>query len=428
MNTNLSIFVLFSLIFCRSISAQICDPNGNLIIFSNYDGGVLNISIDQNIPNIKIGVVSYEACSVTIGGAFASNVSAVIYAGYSSNSSNCTTSIPTTSISGVSGALVQMLTAPAATMTDPNGNANIICAYDCDTIGAQGGCNTVMQIADFFIQAWPGSSLRFHQTQYGCWIPATTYLFSGQGNCCIQPFAAPVASMMATADSICVGECVTYYNTSSGAQMNPAQWSFVSGAPANAIGDTINVCYTTAGTFPVGITVSNPAGSDNQVYITGITVMPLPAMPTILQSDSLLRFNSFPNLIYQWYLNGNVIPGANNDTLLALSNGAYTVSATSGFGCARTSQVFDLTNLSLNDLELEKIKISPNPASTYFTIAGVVDQVSYSIFDVSGKLLSSGILKNENSKVDIANLQPGIYFVQVSHQSERRFNFRLVKN
>jgi hypothetical protein len=46
--------------------AQVCNPNGNIIIFSNYDGGFLNINVDVDIPNLKIGVVSYEAVEVTL--------------------------------------------------------------------------------------------------------------------------------------------------------------------------------------------------------------------------------------------------------------------------------------------------------------------------------------------------------------------------
>ncbi|MEY3153196.1 MAG: hypothetical protein RLZZ333_1793, partial [Bacteroidota bacterium] len=33
-----------------------CNPNGNLFVFSNYDGGILTINVDQNIPNLKIGM------------------------------------------------------------------------------------------------------------------------------------------------------------------------------------------------------------------------------------------------------------------------------------------------------------------------------------------------------------------------------------
>jgi hypothetical protein len=59
-----------------------CNPSGNVLIFTNYDGGELNINIDTNIANIKIGICSYEPVRVNIGGAFASNVTEVLYAGF----------------------------------------------------------------------------------------------------------------------------------------------------------------------------------------------------------------------------------------------------------------------------------------------------------------------------------------------------------
>jgi len=50
--------------FTSSISAtpcgSVCNPSGNLIIYSNYDGGILTINVDQNIPNLIIGISTYE--------------------------------------------------------------------------------------------------------------------------------------------------------------------------------------------------------------------------------------------------------------------------------------------------------------------------------------------------------------------------------
>jgi hypothetical protein len=74
---------------------QICNPGGNVVIFSNYDGGVLNINVDANIPNLKIGVLSYEAVTVNLSGAFVNNVTAVEYAGYNGTSGSCG---PTTTV------------------------------------------------------------------------------------------------------------------------------------------------------------------------------------------------------------------------------------------------------------------------------------------------------------------------------------------
>jgi hypothetical protein len=56
--------VVLSLSLTSVIAQTICNPSGDWMIFSNYDGGTLNIVVDANIPNLKIGVVSYEAVSM----------------------------------------------------------------------------------------------------------------------------------------------------------------------------------------------------------------------------------------------------------------------------------------------------------------------------------------------------------------------------
>jgi len=55
------IFAPFSILFLHSAYAKICNPNGNLVIFSNYEGGTLTINCDENFPNLKIGIVTYNS-------------------------------------------------------------------------------------------------------------------------------------------------------------------------------------------------------------------------------------------------------------------------------------------------------------------------------------------------------------------------------
>lgn len=164
-----------------------CNPSGNVIIYSNYDGGVLNISVDQNIPNLKIGICTYEGTTINISGAFVGNVTAVAYAGYNANNAHCS-GIINTSINGVPIGITSIAIYPPATLNDPNGNPNIDCAYQCNT-GNQGGCNTAGQVAHYFLTQF-GGSLRFHQTQYGCWTG--THLVSAGGNCCLVNQVLPV--------------------------------------------------------------------------------------------------------------------------------------------------------------------------------------------------------------------------------------------
>lgn len=135
----LSCFALFPV---AAFAQGTCNEAGNLIIYSNYDGGDITIDIDQDIPDIRIGICSYEAIDIEITGDYVDNVTQVLYAGYDSGSG--------TSISGVDAAITDILLYPPATITDPDGYPYIICAYECDTDYVPGGCNTVEQVTDYF--------------------------------------------------------------------------------------------------------------------------------------------------------------------------------------------------------------------------------------------------------------------------------------
>lgn len=175
---------LFSQAFCDSAA-------GNVIIYSNYDGGALNINVDQNIPNLKIGIVSYEFARINIMGTYAGNVTEVRWVGFNGTNNHCNLSQPfTTSITGVPNNVDTMIVMPAATYSNPNGYSSIICNYSCSSTTNQGGCNTPDQIAHYFLTNF-GGSLYYHHTQYGCWSGG--YSVSNGGNCCINPIATSVA-------------------------------------------------------------------------------------------------------------------------------------------------------------------------------------------------------------------------------------------
>src|SRR5688572_675907 len=101
-----------------SNSQTICNSAGDLILYTNYDGGTLTINVDQNIPNLKIGICTYESCIINLTGAFVSNVVAVRYAGYNGTNAHCSGIVSTTTINGApSTATTTTVFAPAATFT-----------------------------------------------------------------------------------------------------------------------------------------------------------------------------------------------------------------------------------------------------------------------------------------------------------------------
>jgi len=192
-----------------------CDSTGNLVIYSNYDGGILTINVDQNIPNLKIGICTYEPIQVTLTGPFVGNVTQVIYAGFNSsqNNNNCAQGNFPTSISGVTASLISIVTNPPVGYTPAHGNGAgpwggtmIGAAGLCDTTTNAGGVNTPDEIVYYFQQA-TGGTLLFHKTQYGCWLSETLNI-SSLGNCCITPPLPPVgcglvASVAVQPNSVC---------------------------------------------------------------------------------------------------------------------------------------------------------------------------------------------------------------------------------
>lgn len=193
--TNLLCLPLLFLTVQARSQGTFCSPQGNVVLFSNYDGGPLIINVDQNIPDLFIGVVSYEFTKISITGPFAGNVTQVVYAGYNSTNDPCNLGTSaTTSVTGVPSNLVSILFAPSVSFPNSNGYGSVICGYSCDVNTNQGGCNTADQVAHFFLFNY-GGILRSHVTQYACWQGVQN--LSAGGNCCEDPLSTGIEALAA---------------------------------------------------------------------------------------------------------------------------------------------------------------------------------------------------------------------------------------
>lgn len=183
-----SLFILLSCCISFYVSAQgICNPDGNIIIYSNYNGGTIQINIDEDVPDIKIGLCSYESWDITITGDYIENVVEVVYAGYDDDA--------TTSITGVDPGIVEIRVIDEVTLEDTDGYPYMICAYECDTDYVPGGCNTVDQLTDYFLTEFTGT-FRFSYLQYDV-FDADEYYISEGGNCCFDGTSGPAPADVA---------------------------------------------------------------------------------------------------------------------------------------------------------------------------------------------------------------------------------------
>lgn len=331
-------------------TSPICNQNGNVVIYSNYDGGTLNINCDQNIPNLKIGICTYEPVIVNITGTFVGNITEVLYAGFNSNQNNnhCGLGNITTSITGVNPGLVQILTAPPLeySPTHQNGQAfssslMVGVSGQCDTIYYAGGGNTPDEVVAYFLNAFNGN-LRFHHTQYNCWLNEI-YDLSDGGTCCTDPFVTiPNWQISISNDtSVCFGDIVvpTLLTNTGGIAPFTYQWSFNGNIVSN------NPQFTfqpqTSGTACLLVTDAN---GDTLSECLDITVAPV-VNPQLSLLDTVLCWPESFTLINEtnqntftsqsWFVNNVLYSTQETVVFTPIQPGTYSIELqlTNSLGC-----------------------------------------------------------------------------------------------
>jgi len=443
-------------LFCGiATNAQItCDPGGNLVIFSNYSGGVLFINVDVNIPNLKIGVSSHEAVSIHLTGAYAGNVTSVMYAGFNgANSTACGGSIPTTSISGApSTATLGINNSPASPLTNPNGNPFIVCGQSCSTTTNQIGCNTIDQIESYFLTQFPGSVVRMHKAQYGCWS-GSVQTISGGGTCCLTVAPTPLSIQFTPVQPTCFAGCdgsVTV-NVSGGTPPYSFQWL---GGPASsgwsglcAGSYTVTVTDVNSVTATGTVTLLQPPVKTSSItqtacksYIFNSSIITTSGSYTdtvaaVNGCDSIINLHltinnpdvsvfQFINTLvsatsgatYQWINcdSASLITGEISQQFTPAKTGSYAVIVTKN-GCTDTSDCNSVVVLNVDEFYKSGFRVYPNP-----TVDELVIEVSekfvgqkFRIVDGNGSRIVSGVLSKGRNIVAMKAYAPGLYFIQL---------------
>lgn len=104
-----------------------------------------------------------------------------------------------------------------------------------------------------------------------------------------------------------------------------------------------------------------------------------------------------------------------------LPEGIYAVPVTDAFACP-IEGVFEIQGgLTSKDTEVDAIVLIPNPARNTLEVKGTAGDVHIRIFDISGKQVAQW---PQNAHVgSVAELRPGMYFLEPSPQSPVRKRF-----
>jgi hypothetical protein len=153
-------------LYCRSDN-HCRTPATTVVVFGNYQGGTFAINVDEHLPGLGIGLVSYDPMYVTIGGTYASDVVEVVHAGYD----------PGTTVTGVAPGDFADYLLPRAS---PDAGPGDIIVDDIPGL-PDALLPTSGQIAQYFVTTLGGGTLLFHQCQYDAY--SGTLLVSQGGMC-----------------------------------------------------------------------------------------------------------------------------------------------------------------------------------------------------------------------------------------------------
>jgi uncharacterized protein affecting Mg2+/Co2+ transport len=157
-----------------------------------------------------------------------------------------------------------------------------------------------------------------------------------------------------------------------------------------------------------------------------INLYPQPPVSVSVDGDSLVAYGS---VTYQWYLNGQAIPGATTGVLMASASGSYTVLVSDTTGCTALSLPIEISvTTGIDEVGTEAMSIYPNPSYngnwTLSVSSGWLNG-DYEIFDAAGRLVYKAAINA--SKTDISlSIQSGVYMIRVT-KANMAVTQRLIK-
>lgn len=239
----------------------------------------------------------------------------------------------------------------------------------------------------------------------------------------IQVFGTPSAEIYGET-KVCSKREYFYWTDSSNNPIN--KWTILNGFSYNLLTENlIKVVWYDSSTGKISLNQTNPAGCSG-FSSKDVTILSTPDKPTIQFSQGGFLVSNYPSW-NQWYLNGNLIPGANNRTYQPTKNGYYSVKIIPPYGCPSDfsdSIYIDVSRVDedstsgviINYLDdLEKVRI---------IFRGNIDLVQLTMYDIFGKRINNVPVNIYNNYLEIQTkflVNNGIYFLWVSGINENYF-------
>jgi uncharacterized delta-60 repeat protein len=149
-------------------------------------------------------------------------------------------------------------------------------------------------------------------------------------------------------------------------------------------------------------------GTNTDYALAGLTPDPVAdGLPVITQNATELACSGTG--AFQWYFNGNAIPGETNATHTPAQNGTYTVTLTRSADCVYTSAPFQLLNVGITEASVPGVRLMANPVQDMMMVRNDGAAMPYTLTSASGGLIAQGQLPAGISSIRTGHLAQGVY-------------------
>lgn len=185
---------------------------------------------------------------------------------------------------------------------------------------------------------------------------------------------------------------------------NVVNWSTGAQGYLLFVSNTVTTVYS----FTASLGACNTPGT----YTLFVNTPPI--TPTVINMGSYLT-TTVVGTAYQWYVDGNLIPGATNFSITPAQVGWYMVRVNNGV-CEAYSDPYEVLLTGVKEMAATKgIQVGPNPVKDALMVTlndAAETEISYLIYNNLGQLVvKSDQRTNQNSQlsINVQGLAPGIY-------------------
>ncbi|WP_350206773.1 T9SS type A sorting domain-containing protein [Ekhidna sp.] len=122
-----------------------------------------------------------------------------------------------------------------------------------------------------------------------------------------------------------------------------------------------------------------------------------------------------PGQSFEWLYEGEIIEGEDRSSIDNPILGTYQVGVTNGI-CTSYSEVFTVLSTGNQEDNLASVFFYPNPVSKYLILDDKIENYSFSLVDLSGKI----VFRSKGRKmIDLSDLKTGTYIIKAKNFSKR---------